>query len=599
MSNFGGFQPGSATANPSTKVEITVSCRNLIDKDVLSKSDPICVLYTAQLGTDKFAEFERTEIIQNNLNPDFVKKFILDYYFEECQRLKFEIYDIDSASSKLNRHDFLGAAQCSLGQILGSAGNRLQLPLQISSFTIAHKTEYIKNTLDPTWREFCIPVASLCNGDYDRTIKVECYDWDSDGSDDFIGEFRTNMRHLREGTPHENTYELINPKKKAKKKGYKSSGTISLIKCTVEAGVSFLDYITGGTQVNFTVAIDFTASNGAPSQANSLHYISGNRINAYEQAIMAVGQILQDYDSDKLFPVLGFGARIPPDGRVSHEFAVNFNEQNPFCAGIQGVMQAYKSCLPYIQLHGPTNFSPVINHVARFAQAYPDGSNYFILLIITDGIISDMDFTKDAIIKASSLPLSIIIIGVGPAEFDAMEVLDGDKQILSYRGKNAERDIVQFVPLRDFVGGVGSSSSAMLSQARLAKEVLAEVPDQFLSWMKKHGIKPNPSPPQQPNQQSHPAPTQQHKPQGYPVPMQSPSQHGYPAQQSSQYGYQASMQQPSQQGYPGASTVHAGGSYPGQAPPQYQQPTAAYHTQDRFASQTAAQPTAPSAPPAF
>lgn len=42
---------------------------------------------------------------------------------------------------------------------------------------------------------------------------------------------------------------------------------------------------------------------------------------------------------------------------------------------------------------GPTNFAPVINHVAKFASAYTDGSSYFILLILTDGIITDMPQT--------------------------------------------------------------------------------------------------------------------------------------------------------------------------------------------------------------
>ena len=37
--------------------------------------------------------------------------------------------------------------------------------------------------------------------------------------------------------------------------------------------------------------------------------------------------------SDKMFPALGFGAKIPPNMTVSHEFALNFNPTNPFCAG--------------------------------------------------------------------------------------------------------------------------------------------------------------------------------------------------------------------------------------------------------------------------
>ena len=50
-----------------------------------------------------------------------------------------------------------------------------------------------------------------------------------------------------------------------------------------------------------------------------------------------------------------------------------------------------------------------------------DGSNYFVLLIITDGVITDMPQTVQAIIYASSLPMSIIIIGVGQADFSGIQ----------------------------------------------------------------------------------------------------------------------------------------------------------------------------------
>ena len=43
----------------------------------------------------------------------------------------------------------------------------------------------------------------------------------------------------------------------------------------------------------------------------------------------------------------------------------NGNPQNPYCAGIAGIMDAYHRTLQAVQLYGPTNFSPVINHVAR------------------------------------------------------------------------------------------------------------------------------------------------------------------------------------------------------------------------------------------
>ncbi|NXK55734.1 CPNE8 protein, partial [Chauna torquata] len=79
----------------------------------------------------------------------------------------------------------------------------------------------------------------------------------------------------------------------------------------------------------------------------------------------------------------------------------NGNPQNPYCHGIDGVMEAYYRSLKSVQLYGPTNFAPVINHVARYASSVKDGSQYFVLLIITDGVISDMAQTKESIVNVS------------------------------------------------------------------------------------------------------------------------------------------------------------------------------------------------------
>lgn len=98
-----------------------------------------------------------------------------------------------------------------------------------------------------------------------------------------------------------------------------------------------------------------------------------------------------------------------------------------------------------------------------------------------------MHQTKRAIINASFLPISIIIVGVGSADFGAMDELDSDDVRLSAEGRLAERDIVQFVPLNKFLSNNGSY---VKSQADLAKEVLAEIPAQLTGFMKAHGIQP-------------------------------------------------------------------------------------------------------------
>lgn len=84
---------------------------------------------------------------------------------------------------------------------------------------------------------------------------------------------------------------------------------------------------------------------------------------------------------------------------------------------------------------------------------------YSVLLVLTDGVVSDMAETRAAIVRASRLPMSIIIVGVGNADFSDMRLLDGDDGPLRCpKGVPAARDIVQFVPFRDFKDvSIGSS----------------------------------------------------------------------------------------------------------------------------------------------
>lgn len=68
------------------------------------------------------------------------------------------------------------------------------------------------------------------------------------------------------------------------------------------------------------------------------------------------------------------------------------------------------------------------------------------LLILTDGAIHDMDQTVNLLVNNCKLPLSIIIVGIGNADFSNMNTLDGDNGLYNSSGAKAVRDIVQFVP---------------------------------------------------------------------------------------------------------------------------------------------------------
>jgi len=76
-------------------------------------------------------------------------------------------------------------------------------------------------------------------------------------------------------------------------------------------------------------------------------------------------------------------------------------------------------------------------------------------------------------------------VGIGNAEFDAMEELDADKGGLKINGVKAARDIVQFVAFKNY-----QKLDPSVANLHLAKDVLAEVPKQFLDYMKINGIVP-------------------------------------------------------------------------------------------------------------
>mgnify|MGYP002716305599 CR=1 FL=1 len=279
---------------------------------MLSKSDPICITFIQPFGEKRWVEYHRTECINDNHDPDFLSKVKIQYCFEEQQNLKFEVYDVDSNSTCLSDHDFLGSVQCTVGQLVSNGSVKLalsptnggigdgscgyiiivaeelstlkdEITFQFSGigldkkdwfgksdpflvihkstesnlYVVVHKTEVIKKTLNPKWKKFTIPIATLCNGDLDRNLKIVCWDWNSSGNNSLIGEFYTTLRELSESEPGLKKIPLIHPDKK-KSSSYKHSGEILLEYFERSSVDSFLDYIRGGVQLHCSIAIDFT-----------------------------------------------------------------------------------------------------------------------------------------------------------------------------------------------------------------------------------------------------------------------------------------------------------------------------------------------------
>ncbi len=142
---------------------------------------------------------------------------------------------------------------------------------------------------------------------------------------------------------------------------------------------------------------------GHPSDYQSLHHIYGQKPSQYQHAIRQIGNIVSVYDSDQKFPVWGFGSHfsnVLVGGQywngVKHDFNLNFNPSDPEVSGVFGIEQTYLSR----KAHRIATVAH--NEFIKNKNNKLQPISYFILLIITDGIINDMKQTKDEVVAISN-----------------------------------------------------------------------------------------------------------------------------------------------------------------------------------------------------
>lgn len=492
--------------------------------------------------TSRWQRVGVTETIRNVRDAVFTTAFEIPYFFERAQRIAVDVFDRDVHDNRgednLNLHDFLGSAECSVPSLVRAKHKKLVLPLIISrqpnlvcgDVTIAveevsqrkqriHYNCVIeglskKHGLGPfltisrkltaggdNWIPVLRSKSSFIQHGKKFLLNEMSHNYEKLCRCDDNIPLRFDISYEKMGKHHVaatgiSTLAMVQQPPQGRIQlsrttangccGGSTDPTLWLNNRTITQDVTFLDYIIGGCEISLVIAIDFTASNGDPSQRGSLHFCDSMEANEYETAIRSVGDILASYDTDQKFPVLGFGAKLPPDySHPSHCFTITEDFIYPgniidnTCSTIDGVLNAYRHALYNIRLSGPTVFSDIVHAAADHArvEARDSEQSYTILLILTDGVINDVDPTLQALFQTSSLPVSIVIIGVGDADFTDMVVLDGD-------GMGRERDIVQFVNYRQFKN----------APEILRSSVLEEIPTQFLQFMKQRNINPLPPP---------------------------------------------------------------------------------------------------------
>ncbi|KAL6740548.1 hypothetical protein Aduo_013892 [Ancylostoma duodenale] len=341
------------------------------------------------------------------------------------------------------------------------------LVLRIENRTILlYKSEVIKEK-NPKWKEFSVPLYVI-QFFQQGALQIHCYNQNVNAADTLIGFCSTSMAQLERGVGALNSYMLMNFE--GKRVHEKMSVDLELMELvqgetffnTVKEGresfreLCFVSQILGfllfsydtmflfivvqllpvllhfsrmpfSTHLHLTTAIDLTASNGNPNQPGSLHFIHPHTQSPYVNVMLRLTPLFLSYMANTRIGALGFGARTEPRFELSQCFALNGPRGDAQVDGINGLLDAYRAARLMVQPFAPTDFSEVIYHVSKFAKAESKRrlGLYFVLLILTDGGLTNPRRTVDAIVDCSPHPMSIIAVGIGKdRDFSSVKALE-------------------------------------------------------------------------------------------------------------------------------------------------------------------------------
>jgi hypothetical protein len=466
-----------------------------------------------QRKAGKSAGFTETKQANESNNIIFEKFFTMPYFFERQQLIDLKV-TIGSKTELI---------QTSLGSIMGRRKQTLIKKLQdgtdfevkgmeikksnkivgfdinisgnMVGMNISYSITNLGTELDPTATklydsELKSSKKSANNISFIRcNIPIMFLNTGKNSSNNISIDFKDVKHKSNLGNYNGQINSLISSKTSQVRLAHNLNATIN---CSIMSTPSFISYLRSGMNINLTIGIDFTGSNGTYTDYRSYHYLN-NGMNDYEKAIRSCGDILAYYDDDQLFPVFGFGFLFKnPElnnnlGRGKYDkfnYPINRNESDPNIHLIDNVLVEYRNFITEIKLSGPTNFAPMIRDLNNEVKKNLSNGmvmGYNILLILTDGQIDDLQDTIDEMVEASFLPISVIIVGIGNGDFTSMDILDADENPLyDRRRRKADRDLVQFVPFNQFKN----------DPAKLAEQVLEEIPRQVVEYYQHKGIKP-------------------------------------------------------------------------------------------------------------
>ena len=236
---------------------------------------------------------------------------------------------------------------------------------------------------------------------------------------------------------------------------------------------TLFDYLKAGIILESYIGIDFT---------NGTEHIPDMETNQYMQSVAGIRETLFDYIRD--FQVYGYGAGINNSNEFNNLefFNLSLND-NPILTGYTNIENAYSEILNKISFYKSSSLSPLIIKIKNIILSKYRVDTYNILFLLISNAPEKKDFQKclDALIEATYLPLSIVIIGIGNNELEDAKKLFLSKNKFSSRDIEKRRNNVSFISMKD----------CNFNNDILKNKCLKDIPIQIVEYYKINNTTPD------------------------------------------------------------------------------------------------------------
>ena len=394
--------------------------------------------------------------IVGSLRQTYTETLVNDITFEVKAILNDEL----NKQCKFNIEVSGSLVGMKIGYIIRSLGNQYE-PINKKLF----ESEILENSKQVNFNEALIPISELAVDDNldDNIIEIEFKDVNHSVE---LGKFQSSINQLFE---KEIDVDLTGNKK-------------AKIICRKKNFHSLLDYLERDLHLATTLFIDFSESG-----ENNLHHLVKEQSTFFEPLMKNFIDILLPYNEDNFFRIYGYGFKPKEEIKGDfdpYKFPINKKIDQPSIKESE-INKFYNEFLNWVNFDKQkTNCDLIIKKfnetIKEDIDDYDIREYNILLLFVNNDIIDEKGFIKD-LIFSSTLPISIVIVGLGKGPFAKLENIEQNFLSLSDdEGNKPKRKCIKFI-----------SFNKKKNYQNTVKYSLIDIPDEMIEYLSIKNIEPS------------------------------------------------------------------------------------------------------------